>query len=104
MIFKPDEDISERVIFPVTEVPVERHRGRAFRGVQRRRTQDLLCDLHGLQRPGDPLRIDRDSDFVSFRMSPLTGAATQNKGMALFPRKIGGKYAMIVGRITRTSI
>ena len=33
--------------------------------------------------------------LLSFRMSPLTGAAAQNKGMALFPRKIGGKYAMI---------
>ena len=28
-------------------------------------------------------------------MSPLKGDAAQNKGMALFPRKIGGKYAMI---------
>ena len=35
------------------------------------------------------------TDFVSFRMSPLKGAAARNKGMALFPRKIGGRYAMI---------
>ena len=28
-------------------------------------------------------------------MSPLSGAAARNKGMALFPRKIDGKYAMI---------
>ena len=35
------------------------------------------------------------SDFVSFRLSPLRGAAARNKGMALFPRKIDGKYAMI---------
>jgi predicted GH43/DUF377 family glycosyl hydrolase len=34
-------------------------------------------------------------DFLSFRMSPLTGAAAKNKGMALFPRRIGGRYAMI---------
>jgi predicted GH43/DUF377 family glycosyl hydrolase len=34
-------------------------------------------------------------DFLSFRMTPLTGAATKNKGMALFPRRIGGQYAMI---------
>ena len=30
-IFRPDEDISERVIFPVTACPVERHRGCALR-------------------------------------------------------------------------
>jgi predicted GH43/DUF377 family glycosyl hydrolase len=28
-------------------------------------------------------------------MSPLHGAATRNKGMALFPRRINGRYAMI---------
>ena len=32
---------------------------------------------------------------MSFRMSPLRGAAARNKGMALFPRKIDGRYAMI---------
>jgi predicted GH43/DUF377 family glycosyl hydrolase len=35
------------------------------------------------------------SDFMSFRLTPLRGAASYNKGMALFPRKIGGRYAMI---------
>jgi predicted GH43/DUF377 family glycosyl hydrolase len=35
------------------------------------------------------------TDFVSFRMLPLKGADARNKGMALFPRRIDGKYAMI---------
>jgi predicted GH43/DUF377 family glycosyl hydrolase len=34
-------------------------------------------------------------DFRSFELKPITGAAARNKGMALFPRKIGGRYAMI---------
>jgi predicted GH43/DUF377 family glycosyl hydrolase len=34
-------------------------------------------------------------DFVTFRISTLNGSAAQNKGMALFPRKIGGKYVML---------
>jgi predicted GH43/DUF377 family glycosyl hydrolase len=34
-------------------------------------------------------------DFTSFTISTLTGAAAQNKGMALFPRKIAGKYVML---------
>jgi predicted GH43/DUF377 family glycosyl hydrolase len=37
-------------------------------------------------------------DFVRFRISTLNGAAAQNKGMALFPRKIGGKYVMLSRR------
>src|SRR5439155_21271759 len=35
------------------------------------------------------------TDFLSFRMVPLRGLAARNKGMALFPRKIGGRYAMV---------
>jgi predicted GH43/DUF377 family glycosyl hydrolase len=34
-------------------------------------------------------------DFLTFTISTLTGAAAQNKGMALFPRKIAGKYVML---------
>lgn len=37
-------------------------------------------------------------DFVSFTVSTLTGAAAQNKGMALFPRPIRGKYVMLSRR------
>lgn len=34
-------------------------------------------------------------DFHSFELKPIVGAAARNKGMALFPRRIGGRYAMI---------
>jgi predicted GH43/DUF377 family glycosyl hydrolase len=34
-------------------------------------------------------------DFVHFKFNTLNGPAVQNKGMALFPRKINGQYAMI---------
>jgi predicted GH43/DUF377 family glycosyl hydrolase len=34
-------------------------------------------------------------DFLSFSISTLNGSAAQNKGMALFPRRIAGKYVML---------
>jgi predicted GH43/DUF377 family glycosyl hydrolase len=34
-------------------------------------------------------------DFLTFSISTLSGSAAQNKGMALFPRKVGGKYLML---------
>jgi len=37
----------------------------------------------------------RTRDFRSFTLVPLEGAAAVNKGMALFPRKIDGRYRMI---------
>lgn len=35
------------------------------------------------------------SDFLSFRARTLNGSSVRNKGMALFPRRINGKYAMV---------
>jgi predicted GH43/DUF377 family glycosyl hydrolase len=34
-------------------------------------------------------------DFLHFEFSTLNGPAVQNKGMALFPRKINGRYVML---------
>ena len=41
-----------------------------------------------------PQLIETD-DFVTFTIATLNGAAAQNKGMALFPRKIDGLYVML---------
>ncbi|MCC6901067.1 MAG: glycoside hydrolase family 130 protein [Polyangiaceae bacterium] len=34
-------------------------------------------------------------DFRHFRVLTLNGTAVQNKGMALFPRRVGGRFAML---------
>ena len=38
--------------------------------------------------------LDTD-DFKGFNMRPLTGNAAAAKGMALFPRRVGGRYTML---------
>jgi predicted GH43/DUF377 family glycosyl hydrolase len=37
----------------------------------------------------------RTRDFRTFILAPMGGPAARNKGMALFPRKVGGQYMMI---------
>lgn len=37
----------------------------------------------------------RTRDFRSFDLTPVKGKAGRNKGMALFPRKVGGQYCML---------
>jgi predicted GH43/DUF377 family glycosyl hydrolase len=37
----------------------------------------------------------RTRDWREFDLVPMTGSAARNKGMGLFPRKVGGKYMMI---------
>jgi predicted GH43/DUF377 family glycosyl hydrolase len=41
------------------------------------------------------MRLLQTEDFLTFRSQKLDGAEVQNKGMALFPRKIKGQYAML---------
>jgi predicted GH43/DUF377 family glycosyl hydrolase len=96
LVFKPEEDLSERVIFPVTESQsngIEDARFVEFSDDDGRTTYYATFTAYS----GRAIRSEliETSDFISFRLRPLAGAAARNKGMALFPRKIGGKYAMI---------
>lgn len=43
-------------------------------------------------------RLIETEDFLSFAVSTLSGSAAQNKGMALFPRRIAGRYVMLSRR------
>ena len=95
VIFRPDEDISERVIFPITEAQsngIEDARFVAFDDAGKRTFYATYTAYTGRAIRSELLET---TDFISFRLSPLRGTAARNKGMALFPRKIDGKYAMI---------
>ncbi|HEY5130822.1 MAG TPA: glycoside hydrolase family 130 protein [Bradyrhizobium sp.] len=96
LTFNPEEELSERVIFPITDSQsngIEDARFVEFRNDDGRRTYYATYTAYS----GRAIRSEliETTDFMSFRMSPLRGNAARNKGMALFPRKINGKYAMI---------
>jgi len=95
VIFGPDEDISERVIFPITlsqSNGIEDARFVEFDDDGRKTFYATYTAYSGTAIRSELIETN---DFRSFRLSPLRGSAAKNKGMALFPRKIGGKYAMI---------
>ena len=94
LVFRPEQHLSERVIFPVTASQsngIEDARFVEFDGPSK--TYYATYTAYS----GKAIRSEliETQDFLSFRMTPLTGAASRNKGMALFPRKLNGKYAMI---------
>ncbi|MGB8400310.1 glycoside hydrolase family 130 protein [Bradyrhizobium sp.] len=95
VVFKPDEDISERVIFPVTESQSHGIEDARFVEFTDGGRKTYYATYTAYQGTAIRSELIETSDFLSFRMSPLHGAATRNKGMALFPRRIDGKYAMI---------
>jgi predicted GH43/DUF377 family glycosyl hydrolase len=95
LVFDSDEDLSERVIFPVTEHQsngIEDARFVEFDDDGKRTFYATYTAYSGRAIRSELLETQ---DFRSFRLSPLTGAASGNKGMGLFPRRFGGQYAMI---------
>lgn len=96
-IFRHEEStLSGTVIFPVTEA-------------QRNGLEDLRLTRfhHGADDyewvgtytaySGRDIRSEllRTRDFRSFTLEPINGKAGRNKGMALFPNRIGGQYVML---------
>lgn len=95
VFFRPDDHISERVIFPLTESQsngIEDARFVEFDDDGRKVFYATYTAYSGRAIRSELIET---GDFVSFRMTPLKGSAARNKGMALFPRRIDGKYAMI---------
>ena len=88
--------VSERIIFPVS--PNESN------GIEDARFVRFMDDDGSLLyyatytayngRAILPQLIETE-DFLHFRVLTLNGSAVQNKGMALFPRRINGRYAML---------
>jgi predicted GH43/DUF377 family glycosyl hydrolase len=102
--FEGSLGVSERVFFPIT--PSQRQGIEDMRLV-RFVDDDGTIDYYGTYTAFDGRsarselmrRIDRDS----FEMRPMTGDAAAYKGMALFPRRIDGRYRML-GRMDNESI
>jgi len=94
--FSLDTNISERVIFPVS--------ANEKNGIEDARFVKFTADNHEVTYYATYTAYDGKSilpkmldtkDFYHFRVLPLHGEIARNKGMALFPRKVNGKYAML---------
>jgi predicted GH43/DUF377 family glycosyl hydrolase len=94
--FDPSVAVSERIIFPISS--------NESNGMEDARFVRFVEDDGHVRyyatytayngRAILPQLLETD-DFLSFRALTLNGRAVQNKGMAFFPRRIGGRYAMI---------
>jgi len=94
--FSLDTNISERVIFPVS---ANEKNGIEDARFVKFKESDNKTIYYATYTAYDgttilPKLLDT-SDFHHFRVIPLHGEIAQNKGMALFPRKLNGRYAML---------
>ncbi len=89
-------DISERVLWP--SGPAESHGMEDARFV-RHDTADGGRVYYGTYSAFDGRRVAshllETADFRTFTVSQLSGQSAGNKGMALFPRRIGGRFAAL---------
>ncbi|WP_163385252.1 glycoside hydrolase family 130 protein [Cyclobacterium jeungdonense] len=94
--FEPNHDISEHVIFPLS--------ANESRGIEDARFVKFFDDngtstYYATYTAYNGVcilpQLLETKDFINFDIITLNGKAAQNKGMALFPRKINGKYAML---------
>lgn len=94
--FPPSTDISERVLFPGS--PTE-SRGMEDARFVRFVGDDGVVTYYATYTAFDGHQILpqllETADFVEFRVATLTGRAAHNKGMAIFPRLIDGKYVAL---------
>src|ERR1051325_11033687 len=93
--FDPESRLSERVLFPSTPSQsngIEDARFVLFQDDGARMYCATYTAYDGkLILP----QFIETPDFLHFKFITLNGEAVQNKGMALFPRKIKGHYAML---------
>ncbi len=94
--FQPGQPLSERILFPAT--PSQRNGIEDARFV-RFQNDDGARIYYATFTAFDGRvvvpELVETSDFLRFRFITLNGPAAQNKGMAIFPRKINGLYAML---------
>lgn len=92
----PDSTLSGTVIFPITAAQTN---GLEDLRLVKFAHEDGRTEWLGTYTAYNGRQIQsemmRTRDFRSFDMVPLTGSAARNKGMALFPRKVNGRYMMI---------
>jgi predicted GH43/DUF377 family glycosyl hydrolase len=95
IVFPEDTHLSERVIFPITESQVNGVEDARFVEFENGGRKIYYATYTAYTGRAIRSELIETTDFRTFRMSPLRGATTRNKGMGLFPRMIDDRYAMI---------
>lgn len=94
--FAPDSHVSQRVLFP--SAPSQSNGIEDARFVHFRNDDGSFTYYATYTAYDGKITLPQlleTADFLHFKFSTLNGPAVQNKGMALFPRKINGQYAML---------
>lgn len=94
--FSLDTNISERVIFPVSANEKNGIEDARFVKFTQENGETIYYATYTAFDGKTILpKMLETSNFYHFNILPIHGEIAQNKGMAMFPRKVNGKYAML---------
>ncbi len=94
--FSLDTAISERVIFPIADTESNGIEDARFvRFTEDDGSVKYYATYTAYNGVAILPKLIETEDFYHFRVRPIFGKNAKNKGMALFPRKINGRYAML---------
>jgi len=94
--FSPSTAMAERIIFPVSSNESNGMEDARFvRFVEDDGSAIYYATYTAYNGRAILPQLLETADFLHFRALTLNGRAVHNKGMALFPRRINGRYAMI---------
>ncbi len=96
LCFSPGLALSERIIFPVSDNESNGIEDARFVRFVDDNGAVTYCATYTAYNGTAVLpQLIETEDFLHFRVLTLNGSAVQNKGMALFPRRVNGQYAML---------
>lgn len=94
--FQPAQKLSERILFPATPTQSNGIEDARFVRFQNDDGSHVYyATFTAFDGKVIMPELVETTDFLKFRFSTLNGPAAKNKGMAMFPRKINGQYAML---------
>ena len=94
--FSLDSAISERVIFPISDTERNGIEDARFVKFTEENGEVIYYATYTAYDGMSILpKLLSTRDFYHFKGLPIHGELAQNKGMALFPRKVNGKYAIL---------
>ena len=93
--FAADTPISERVLFPEVAAEANGMEDARFVRFIDGGAVTYFATYTAYDGTGIAQQLLETTDFVTFTSSPVVGPAAANKGLALFPRRIGGRFAAL---------
>ena len=93
--FPPDSDVSERVLWPLAAAEQNGMEDARCVRLDDNGTTRYVATYTAFDGRHISQQLLNTEDFKTFTIHPITGSAAGGKGLAIFPRRVGGTYVAL---------